>query len=151
MYSAYDSAHVYVVILWHCYVLSMFNLSFIDPAMYCLCLCCHSLTPLCTAYVYVVIHWPRYVLSMFKLTFIDPDIYCPCLCCHSIDSVMYCLCLCCYSIDSVMYFPCLCCHSLTLLCTFHVEVVIHSVNEWQHKYGQYLQGQLNVNISMGST
>jgi hypothetical protein len=127
------TVHVYVVIHWLCYVLSIFNLSFVDPAMYCPCLCCHSLTPLCTVHVCVVIHWPCYVLSMFMLSFIDSAMCCPCLTCHSLTP------LCtvhvyvvihwpCYVLSMfvltfiapAMYCPCLCCHSLTLLCTVHV-------------------------------
>ena len=106
----------------------MFMLTFIDSAMYCPCLTCHSLTLLCTVYVYVVIqltqfctahvcvvgviHWLCYVLSMFKLTFIEPAMNCPCLCCHTLS--LLCIVIC----------PYLSCHTLTLLCTTHSYVDI---------------------------
>ena len=103
----------------------MFKLSFIDPAMFCPCLSCHSLTLLCTVHVYVVIHWtywctvhvyvvihlPCHVLSMFMLSFIDIAMYCPCLCCHSL------ILLCTVHVYVVIHWPC--------YCTVHVYVVIH--------------------------
>ena len=126
------TTHVYADIRLTLQVLSIFWLSFIDPAMHCLYLSCHSLTPLCTVHVYiviqltllctvhvyVVIHWPCYVLSMFKLSFIDSAMYYPCLRCHSIDYYVLSMFKLSF-IDSAMHCPCLSCHALTLRCTVH--------------------------------
>ena len=115
----------------------MFKLSSLT-AMYCPCLCCHSLTVIhsrvhefklsymtaCTVNevdIDIAMYCPClrmsfmdcYVLSMFKLSFMDIAI-CPCLSCHSLT--MYCPCLSVIRLTA-MYCPCLSCHSLTcMLC-----------------------------------